>query len=134
MVDKIFHIKGENIFGIGFRPALKSAGSQVGIRVHATNMISDKQVRVIASGLYDSVMAFYNQVKNNDLRVFQDKPPSYNVTDIQDYKGVDIDWNGYNTEYMSEQLSNSIIFYNKFFEHINKKLDGIEKKISSSES
>jgi acylphosphatase len=134
MVDKIFYIKGENIFNIGFRPALKSAGSQVGIKVHATNIHTDKQVRIIASGVYDSVMAFYNQVKDNDLRLFQDQPPKYDVTDIQDYKGVDIDWNGYNTEYISEQLSNSIIFYNKFFEHITKKLDSIENKISKSET
>ena len=132
MVDKIFFINGENIFGVGFRPALKSAGSQVGIKVHATNIHADKQVRVIASGVYDSVMAFYSEVKNNDLRVFQDKSPNYNVTEIQDYKEVDIDWNGYNTEFISEQLSNSIIFYNKFFEHINKKLDKIEKKVSES--
>jgi len=79
-------------------------------------------------------MAFYNQVKDSDLRLFQDQPPKYDVTDIQDYKGVDIDWNGYNTEYISEQLSNSIIFYNKFFEHITKKLDSIENKISKSET
>lgn len=134
MVDKIFHVKGENIFGIGFRPALKSAGSQAGIRVHATNLVSDKQVRVIASGVYDSVMAFYDRVKNNDLTIFQDKPSNYDVTDIQDYKGVDIDWNGYNTEYIAEQLSNSIISYNKFLEHISKRLDNIEKKISELKS
>jgi hypothetical protein len=43
-----------------------------------------------------------------------------------------MDWKGYNAEYVSEQLSKSIIFYSQFFEHVNKKLDIIEDKVSSA--
>ena len=39
-----------------------------------------------------------------------------------------IDWNGYNMEFYFRIVIKLIIFYNKFFEHINKKLDSIEIK------
>jgi acylphosphatase len=134
IVDKTFFIKGnpKNIFGVGFRPALRSTGSELGIKVHATNVVDESQVRIIASGSSHSIDLFYNSVKNKDLRVFQKEPPKYRVTKLDDYKGVDIDWQGYNTEYISEQLSKSIIFYSQFFEHVNKKLDTIEDKVSST--
>jgi hypothetical protein len=68
------------------------------------------------------------------MRLFQKEPPRYKVTKLDEYKGVEIDWQGYNTDYMSEQLSKSILFYNQFFEHVNNKLDSIENKITTTDS
>jgi hypothetical protein len=127
MVDKIFYIRGkpENIFTVGFRPSLRNGGSQEGIRVHATNMTKEKQVRVIASGNFDSIEVFYNGVKDKTLPVLKDNPMNYRVTHLVDYDGVDINWDSYNLDFMSEQLSKSIVYYDKFFDNINSKLDTI---------
>jgi hypothetical protein len=66
------------------------------------------------------------------MRVFQKEPPKYKVTKLDEYKCVEIDWQGYNTECMSEQLSKSILFYNQFFEHVSNKLNSIENKVTST--
>jgi hypothetical protein len=127
MVDKIFFIKGKpkEIFDVGFRPALRNGGSQEGIRVHATNMTKDKQVRVITSGNFDSIEVFYNGIKDKTLPVLEGNPMKYTVTHLDDYDGVDINWDSYNLDFMSEQLSKSIVYYDKFFNNINTKLDTI---------
>lgn len=133
MVDKIFFVKGKpsEIFGVGFRPALRNGGSQEGIRIHATNMTKEKQVRVIASGNSDSIQVFYNGVKDKTLPVLEGNPMKYRVTNLDDYNGVDINWDSYNLDFMSEQLSKSIMYYDKFFKNIDDKLDTIHNNMKT---
>jgi hypothetical protein len=41
--------------------------SELGIKVHATNVVDENQIRVIASGSYHSVDVFYNSVKEGEI-------------------------------------------------------------------
>jgi acylphosphatase len=95
---------------VGFRPAIVGKASEYGIKVHASNLRRQGRVRVIASGESESIQEFYEFSKTNDLRILQNKStPEYTFTEIKDYDGPDIDWNGYNLQFMSEQLTKGMM-------------------------
>ena len=50
---------------------------------------------------------------------------------MNEYNGPDIDWNSYNLQFMSAQLSKTLLYSNKEFNNINKKLDQIYEKMRS---
>jgi acylphosphatase len=99
---------------------------EVGIKAHATNLTNKKQVRVVASGNYSNVLSFHKDVRNKDLRMFRDKPPSYSVTTLKDYEGPDIDWTSYNQQFMSAQLAKSV----GFFSYLDEKLDAMHNDVN----
>lgn len=100
---------------------------EVGIKAHATNLTNEKQVRVVASGNYSNVLSFHKDVRNKDLRMFRDKPPSYSVTTLKDYEGPDIDWTSYNQQFMSAQLAKSV----GFFSYLDEKLDAMHNDVKT---
>ena len=128
MVDKIFFIKGQKIFDIAFRPALIQLADEVGIKAHATNLRDKEQVRVVASGSTSSVQTYYGNIVNKELPpTFGEKPPHYTVSKMKDYDGPDIDWGGYNQQFMSAQLAKSVGFFN----YLDKKIDAMHKDIKN---
>ena len=126
MVDKIFFINGKKIFDIAFKPALIQLADEVGINADATNLKDKEQVRLVASGSSSSVQTYYGNIVNKQLSpTFGEKPPEYTVAKMKDYDGPDIDWSGYNQQFMSAQLAKSVGFFNYF----DKKIDAMHNDI-----
>jgi acylphosphatase len=128
LVDKIFFINGEKIFDIAFRPALIQLADEVGIKAHATNLRDKEQVRVVASGSYSSVQTYYGNIvnKTNFPQTLEETIPDYSVSKMKDYNGPDIDWSGYNQQFMSAQLAKSV----GFFAYLDKKIDAMHSDIN----
>ena len=76
------------------------------MKAHASNLKDKNQVRVVASGSSSSVQTYYTNVVNKQLPpTFGEKPPRYSVGKMMDYDGPDIDWSGFNQQFMSTQLA-----------------------------
>ena len=69
MVDMIFYIEGKpkDIFGVGFRPAINGSASEIGLISAAINM--PIRVQVLLSSSNNVISTFYNQIKQNDIRI-----------------------------------------------------------------
>ena len=133
MVDMEFYISGkkEDIFNVGFRPGLIQLADEVGVKVHATNMRKDEKLRVIASGSHQNVTAFHESINEKLVpTIFASKSPEYIASDMGEYGGPDIDWNSYNLQFMSAQLSKTMLYSSKEFNNISEKLDKIYQKLS----
>jgi acylphosphatase len=122
MTDMIFYIEGEteDIFNKGFRPALMGTAAELGLKSAASN-IRDKtkpRVQVLASGSYDVITSFHQYIKDNDIRVKKTKG-HYEVGDLEEYSGPNIDWSGYQMSAMFEQMY-------KGFNEANERLSSIE--------
>jgi acylphosphatase len=127
MVDMIFHIKGkpDEIFGVGFRPAIMGKAAEVGLKSAATNVRDEKnpKVQVLVSGSSDTITRFHREIKNNDIRIMTVKKPTYTVTDPEGYVGPNIDWEGYQLSMMTEQML-------KGFTQANETLSEMSRQIS----
>ena len=55
----------------------------------------------------------------------------YTPTDLEEYNGLDIDWNSFNQQFMAPQLSKTMIYSSEVFNKISKRLDEIYDKVSS---
>ena len=137
MVDMIFYITGDknDIFDVGFRPGLVSLADEVGIKVHATNLRNEKKIRVVASGSHASIISYHEMIKGKNVPIiFEKNVPKYSPTKMVEYDGPDIDWHGYNIQFMSAQLSKTMYHSNKVFKDINDKLNSIDKKINTNKN
>jgi len=116
----------ERKYSILHRPALIQLADEVGIKAHATNLRDKERVRVVASGSYSSVQTYYGNIVNRQLHpTFGEETPEYKVGKMKDYDGPDIDWSGYNQQFMSAQLAKSV----GFFSYLDKKIDAMHKDI-----
>jgi acylphosphatase len=108
MVDKEFSITGDkrDIFDVGFRPGLVQLSDEVGIKVHTTNLRKENGVRVIASGSYDSVIAFRESIECAYL-----------------LESANVDWNNHNSQFMSSQMAEIMLYSNKKLNDASDKLD-----------
>ena len=134
MVDMIFYITGDknDIFDVGFRPGLISLADEVGIKVHATNLRKENKIRVVASGSHDTIIGYHDSIKQNLVpRLFGNEMPQYTPTDLEEYNGLDIDWNSHNQQFIAAQLSKTMFYSSEVFNKLNKRLDEIYEKISS---
>jgi acylphosphatase len=125
MVDKIFYIKGKIIFDGGFRPALIGLADEVGVKAHAANLKDKKQIRVVASGSYSNIQTYHKNIRTKELQLFDEEVPKYTITQMKNYDGPDIDWNGYNQQFMSAQLAKSV----GFFTYLDKKMEAMHNDI-----
>lgn len=128
MVDKIFFIEGkpDEIFNVGFRPALMGKAAELGLKSAATNIQDEKEnkVQVLVSGSANIIKSYYQFINKNDIRVKrqESKKPSYSITQLEEYNGPNIDWSGYQLSLMSEHMY-------KGFHEANERLISIEKKL-----
>jgi hypothetical protein len=60
MVERIFYIKGDNVFNVGLRAGLVGKAGDYNIKLHTTNMVNDNKVRVITSGRSHNICDFMN--------------------------------------------------------------------------
>jgi acylphosphatase len=116
LVDKEFFIKGRNIFDIGFRPGLVFLADEVGVKVHATNLRDKRKIRVIASGSHESVNIYYDTIKGHKVPIiFGSQNVKYDPTQMKEDSRPDIDWQGYNQQFMSAQPSKTMFYSNEAF-------------------
>lgn len=137
MVDKIFYITSDkdDIFNVGFRPGLIALADEVGIKVHATNLHKEKKIRVVASGSQDSIKIYHSLIKEKSVPIiFEKNMLGYSPSKMVEYNGPDIDWYGYNIQFMSAQLSKTMYHSNKVFKDINDKLNSIDKKLTTNKN
>lgn len=129
MVDKIFFVEGkrDEIFNVGFRPALMGKAAEYGLKSAASNIQYDKEnkVQVLVSGSANIINSFYQYINNNDIRVKPRGEVTYRITQLEEYDGPNIDWNGYQLSFMSEQMY-------KGFHEANQRLTSIESKLNPS--
>ena len=129
----IFYITSDNndIFDVGFRPGLISLANEVGIKVHATNLRKEKKIRVVASGSHESIISYHDIIKEKQVPTLAiNENSQYKPTDLEEYNGLDIDWNSFNQQFMAAQLSKTMIYSSEVFNKISKRLDEIYYKVS----
>jgi acylphosphatase len=132
MVDTEFYISGKKIFDVGFRPGLVQLADEVGVKVHATNLRKEAKIRVITSGTSENVTLYHESIKKHEIPIiFPEQIPTYKTTEMKEYDGPGIDWNGYTLQYMSAQLSKTMNYSNVVFTDISQKLDNIQSGVSS---
>jgi acylphosphatase len=127
MADKIFFIEGKpnEIFNVGFRPALMGKAAEMGLKSAATNIQDENEnkVQVLVSGSANIINSYYQFINNNDIRVKRpESKPTYHITQLEEYSGPNIDWSGYQLSMMSEQIY-------KGFHEANIRLTSIEDKL-----
>lgn len=129
MVDTEFYISGKKIFDVGFRPGLVALADEVGVKVHATNLRREEKVRVITSGSQENIDYYFESIQKHLVpTVLSTDQSDYMPLDKKEYNGPEIDWYGYNMQFMSAQLSKTMSFSSMQFTNINQKLDEIIKR------
>jgi len=130
IVNKIFYIKGDDIFDVGFRPGVVERSQRFHVKTNPINEEDQNRVQVVVSGTVQSVAAFHEYVRNNDVRI---KPTGvmYQVTDLEPYDG-EIDWTYENLSSVSYELGKGFRVANtrlaEINQTINQKFDVMDTK------
>ena len=61
-------------------------------------------MKVIINGDSESINEFADVIQREDVRVKKDTPRSYQVSELKEYLGPEIDWNRYEIRFMSKQM------------------------------
>jgi acylphosphatase len=104
MTTKVFHIEGENVKDVGMRPALLDKALDYDVSVHATNHPNENRVKVVVNGDTESIDEFLKSIINEDIRI-RKSSQMYNLTQLEEYDGPEIDWNRYEIRFMSRQMT-----------------------------
>jgi hypothetical protein len=84
---------------------------------------------VITSGSQENIDYYFESIEKHLVpTVLSTESSYYTPLDKKEYKGPEIDWYGYNMQFMSAQLSKTMSFSNTQFTSINQKLDEIIKR------
>jgi hypothetical protein len=126
MVTREFEIVGENVVDAGLRPGLinKSVDNYVSILV---SHLSKNIVKVIINGDNEDINEFVDVIQREDVRVNQDTPKAYRVSELKEYLGPEIDWNRYEIRFMSKQIY-------KGFREANTRLAELEHMLKNGHS
>jgi acylphosphatase len=149
MVERIFFINGEEdeIFNVGLGSNLIGKAGDYNIKLHTTNLIDKKQVRIIASGFEESIEQFRQYIENRDIRPGKDGHPPYKVSNMEEYDAYNINFTNYHESFWAEQhgrtrviaelkLSNmekQLALILKSFEIMITSLKSIDRKLPSVE-
>jgi acylphosphatase len=134
MVDMIFYIedKPKDIFGVGFRPAIMGSAAERYLKSAAINIPDENpRVEVLVNGSHNIISSFHDRIKTHDIRIKpterNPKKIGYTVTDIKEYNGPNIDWNGYQLSLMTEQMSKGFAEANQLLTNMNKQISKMTK-------
>jgi len=126
MVTREFEIVGENVVDAGLRPGLINKSVDYYVSILVSNL-SKNIVKVIINGDNESINEFVDVIQREDVRVKQDTPKTYRVSELKEYLGPEIDWNRYEIRFMSKQMY-------KGLREVNTILSKIEHKLNSGHS
>jgi hypothetical protein len=86
----------------------------------------------MASESHNSIISYHEMVKDKDVPTLGNNENSqYTSTDLEEYNGLNIDWNSFNQQFMAAQLSKTMIYSSEVFNKFSKRLDEIYDKVSS---
>jgi acylphosphatase len=128
MVERIFSIRGENIFNVGLRFSLIEFAGEYNVKVQPVNLRDENRVQVIASGSGQDIESLYHYIDKNDVRYLKQPKSPYILSEIKDYNGSKIDFEHYKQSFMTSQLGK--ILYNaipmqKNLKSVDSKLDAV---------
>jgi acylphosphatase len=126
MVTREFEIVGENVVDAGLRPGLINKSVDYYVSILVSNL-SKNIVKVIINGDNESINEFVDVIQREDVRVKQDTPKTYRVSELKENLGPEIDWNRYEIRFMSKQMY-------KGLREVNTRLSKIEHKLNSGHS
>jgi acylphosphatase len=134
MVERIFSIRGENIFNVGLRFSLIELAGEYNVKVQPVNLRDENRVRVIASGSGQDIESLYHYIDENDVRYLKQPKSPYILSEIKDYYGSKIDFEHYKQSFMTSQLGK--ILYNaipiqKNLKSVDIWKDGIREMVST---
>ena len=121
MVTREFDIVDENVVDVGIRPGLINKSVDYNVSIRASNL-PDNRVRVIINGDSDSINEFLDVIQKDDIRIKQITPKTYSLSELREYHGPEIDWNGDELRFLSKQVY-------KGFREANKRLSEIESRL-----
>jgi acylphosphatase len=128
MVERIFSIRGENIFDVGLRFSLIELAGEYNVRVQPVNLRHENRVQVVASGSVQNIESFYYYISKNDVRYLKHPKSPYSLSEMKDYNDSKIDFESYRQSFMTGQLGK--ILYNaipmqKNLKSVDSKLDAV---------
>lgn len=121
MVIRTFDIKGDKVFDVGLRQGLTGYAGDYGLKAYIINARKEGRVKVVVSGEIDNIECYHEMIKKLDVRIFEEGG-KYEVGELSEYDGPDIDWGGYLMAFMGGQMY-------KGFGVAGQKLGGIEKSL-----
>lgn len=124
MVIRTFDIKGDKVFDVGLRQGLTGYAGDYGLKAYIINVRKEEKVRVVVSGEIDNIECYHEEIKKLDVRIFE-KSSKYEVGELTEYEGPDIDWGGYLMAFMSGQMY-------KGFKTAGKELVSIKDNLAST--
>jgi acylphosphatase len=128
MVERIFSIRGENIFDVGLRFSLIELAGEYNVKVQPVNLRHENRVQVVASGSVQDIESLYYYISKNDVRYLKHPKSPYSLSEMKDYNDSKIDFEHYKQSFMTGQLGK--ILYNaipmqKNLKSVDSKLDAV---------
>lgn len=99
--------KPDEIFNMGFRPALMGQAAELDLKSVVTNIQEENEnkIQVLIRGSANIINSYDQFINNNDIWVKkQASKPKYHITQLEEYNRPDTDWNGYQLSLMLEQI------------------------------
>ena len=88
--------------------------------------VKDNKIRVVASGSHETIIVYHDSIKQHLVpRLFGNELPQYKPTDLEEYNGLDIDWNSFNRQFIAAQLSKTMLYSSEIFNKLGKRIDEI---------
>lgn len=128
MVIRTFNIKGDSVFDVGLRQGLTGYAGDYGLKAYIINARKEGKVRVIVSGELDNIECYHEEIKKLDVRIFKEGS-QYEVGELSEYEGPDIDWGGYLMAFMGGQMYKGFKTASKALEATNLELFSIKKEL-----
>ncbi len=127
MVIRVFDIKGDSVFDVGLRQGLTGYSGDYGLKAYITNVRKEGKVRVIVNGEFDNIECYHEEIKK-DIRIFKEGS-KYEVGDLNEYEGPDIDWAGYMMAFIGGQMYKGFGRAGKTLEATNNELVAIKTEL-----
>jgi acylphosphatase len=128
MVIRTFDIKGDNVFDVGLRQGLTGYAGDYGLKAYIINVRKEGKVRVVVSGELDNIECYHEEIKKLDVRIFEEDK-KYEVGELNEYEGPDIEWGGYLMAFMGGQMYKGFKKASKTLEDTNQELASIKKEL-----
>lgn len=129
MVIRSFDIKGEHVFDVGLRQGLTGYAGDYGLKAYIINARKEGKVKVVVSGELDNIECYHAEIKKLDVRIFE-KGGKYEVGELSEYEGPDIEWGGYLMAFMGGQMYKGFKTASKTLEATNQELASIKNELS----
>jgi acylphosphatase len=120
-IRKFYIQSAGKVIDVGLRSSLIPLGSEYNLKIFARNLYKERKVEAILSGADEDIKAFWQYVKQHDIRPVKNGKP-YTVSEIEPYDEAEPDWGYYASAFVAEQISKGV----RGIDTINEKLGGLD--------